>query len=124
MALDNFIVSEHQPNADRITVCAWHGQMLVVASVPKFVIEDALGLEALRGAEALRIVRSNAALFERVVTGKFDRGECVEAHVDGAARMRVAVTLADIEATGERLSAGVLRAWPISSDVRGRFGPT
>jgi hypothetical protein len=123
MSLESFVIPASQPQGDSVTTCAWDGRTMVVAKIPKFVIEDALGLRSIADTDAIKIVRGNAVLFERIVAEKYSRGEGVAADVYGAARTKLDVTLADIVATGERLSDGILRVGAVFTDRRGRFGP-
>ena len=108
MVLTGFQVVHAQPDSDLVVLHGWHGREMVLAFIPKLHLEDHFRRQRLSGKQANLVVDRNLEAFARIISAKYERGEHRPYSRFGSTLPSVAITLEDIEASGETLTDSVL----------------
>lgn len=109
MLLSNLQVVHAQPDSDFVVLHGFEGAKMVVAFIPVVFLDDYFRSRHLSGKEANVLVDANLPAFARIISDKYERGEHRPYSRFGSTLPRVDLTLADLEASGETLSATVLQ---------------
>lgn len=106
--LKNFSVIHAQPNLDVVVLNSWHDRQMVLASIPKKHLVDALGRDSLTGKQANLVVDRNLEVFADIISAKYERGEWRPYSRFGSTLPRVDVTSEEVEAVRDKLTSNVL----------------
>jgi len=109
-ALSDFQVLREEGELDGVIVHSFDDQKLVLAFVPRRVLEDYFRFPSVAGdrrptiAECSSFVDINLPAFKRIIEGKYARGEYRMLNRYGSTHPLIEMTLADIQASNESLS--------------------
>jgi hypothetical protein len=108
MSLSHFAVIHAQPDSFSVVVQAWDDGEMVLAFIPREVLEDHFRRSGVKGKAANLVVDRNLEAFARIISAKYERGEHRPYARAGSTLRRIDITLEDIESSGEKLSDSVL----------------